>query len=46
MAVIEQVITEDRLTFTFPAEAMASKYDDWAHYRRQFNGAFWGHQGD
>ncbi len=42
MPVIEQVITEGRLTFTFPAEAMASKYDDWVHYRRQFNGAFGG----
>lgn len=42
MAVIEQVIQEDRLTFRFPANAMASKYDDWTHYRRQFNGAFGG----
>lgn len=42
MPVIEQVINEDRLTFTFPAGAMATKYDDWAHYRRQFNSAFGG----
>lgn len=42
MAVIEQVIQEDRLIFRFPANAMASKYDDWTHYRRQFNGAFGG----
>lgn len=42
MAVIEQIIQEDRLTFRFPADAMASKYDEWTHYRRQFNGAFGG----
>lgn len=42
MPVIKQVITEDRLTFTFPAGAMAGKYDDWTHYRRQFNAAFGG----
>ncbi|WLG57710.1 hypothetical protein PSH77_04130 [Pseudomonas extremorientalis] len=42
MAVIEQIIQEDRLTFHFPANAMASKYDEWTHYRRQFNGAFGG----
>jgi hypothetical protein len=41
MAVIEQVIQEGRLTFNFP-EALASKYDEWAHYRRQFNQAFGG----
>lgn len=42
MPVIEEVIQEDRLTFTFPAGAMASKYDAWSHYRNQFNGAFGG----
>ena len=42
MAVIERVIQEDRLTFTFPAGALASKYDGWLHYRNQFNGAFGG----
>lgn len=42
MAVIEQVIEEGRLTFRFPDETVASKYDDWAHYRQQFNPAFGG----
>jgi hypothetical protein len=42
MAVIEQVIQEGRLTFNFPEDALASKYDDWTHYRRQFNPAFGG----
>lgn len=42
MAVIEQVIEEGRLTFRFPSAGLASKYDDWAHYRRQFNPAFGG----
>ncbi len=42
MAVIEQLIREDRLTFRFPADAVASKYDEWMHYRKQFNGAFGG----
>lgn len=42
MAVIEQVIEEKRLTFRFPDQAIASKYDDWAHYRHQFNPAFGG----
>lgn len=42
MAVIEQVIEEGRLTFRFPAAALSSKYDDWAHYRKQFNPAFGG----
>jgi hypothetical protein len=36
MAVIESVITEGALTFTFPAGGMSSKYDDWSHYRGQF----------
>lgn len=40
MAVIEQVIKEDRLSFRFPADAMASKYDEWSHYRKRFNNAF------
>jgi hypothetical protein len=42
MPVIEEVIREDRLTFRFPAGAMASQYDKWSHYRNQFNGAFGG----
>lgn len=36
MPVIESVIKEGALTFTFPADSMASKYDDWSHYRNQF----------
>ncbi len=36
MSVIRSVWTEGALTFTFPSDAMASKYDDWAHYRNQF----------
>ncbi|GAB2743960.1 hypothetical protein GCM10027019_24270 [Melaminivora jejuensis] len=39
MPVIDNPIREDRLTFTFAATAQASKYDDWAHYRNQFNNA-------
>lgn len=35
-------ITEGRLTFTFPPQAMAKKYDDWSFYRNQFNSAFGG----
>lgn len=42
MPVIEEVIQEDRLKFTFPAGSMASQYDAWGHYRNQFNGAFGG----
>lgn len=42
MPVIEQIIQEGRLTFNFPNEALASKYDEWAHYRKQFNSAFGG----
>jgi hypothetical protein len=30
------VITEGRVTWTFPAGWTASKYDEWSHYRRQF----------
>lgn len=36
------VITEDKLSFSFPAEIMATKYDDWSFYRNQFNAAFGG----
>ena len=31
------VITEGALTFTFPAGWEASKFDEWAFYRRQFS---------
>lgn len=42
MAVIEENILEDRLRFAFPAGALSSKYDEWSHYRNQFNAAFGG----
>lgn len=42
MPVVEQVIKEGRLTFRFPDQALSSQYDEWAHYRRQFNSAFGG----
>ena len=35
-------ITEDKLSFSFPAEMKATKYDDWSFYRNQFNAAFGG----
>ncbi len=36
------VITEDRLSFSFPHKIQATKYDDWSFYRNQFNAAFGG----
>lgn len=36
MTTIQSVWTEGNLTFTFPDHSMASKYDDWSHYRNQF----------
>ena len=36
MSIIRSVWVEGLLTFTFPAQARASKYDDWSHYRNQF----------
>ena len=42
MPVITEIIQEDRLTLTFPPGALASKYDEWSHYRNQFNSAFGG----
>lgn len=36
------VINEGSLTFSFPAEADATKYDEWSFYRNQFNNAFGG----
>lgn len=36
MPVIQSVWTENGLTFTFPPNSIASKYDDWSHYRNQF----------
>ena len=35
-----QVIIEGRLTFSFPDNTVATKYDDWSFYRNQFNSAF------
>jgi len=42
MAEAHRVITEDRLTFSFPDGIKATKYDDWSFYRNQFNHAFGG----
>lgn len=42
MPVIDHVIQERQLTFTFPQGAMASRYDEWSHYRNQFEKAFGG----
>ncbi|MEZ5476020.1 MAG: hypothetical protein R3E95_00490 [Thiolinea sp.] len=36
------VINEDRLSFSFPDGTLASKYDEWAFYRKRFNSAFGG----
>lgn len=36
MPVIQSIITEGALTFTFPPNSTASKYDEWSHYRNQF----------
>lgn len=45
MPVIESIIKEGALTFTFPADSMASKYDDWSHYRNQFQSVCGGSKG-
>jgi hypothetical protein len=42
MAVIESVIREGGLLFTFPSRSLSSKYDEWVFYRKQFNSAFGG----
>ena len=36
MSVIQSTLTEGALTFTFPPGSISSKYDDWSHYRNQF----------
>lgn len=36
MPVIQSIISEGNLTFTFPANSRSSKYDEWSHYRNQF----------
>lgn len=36
MAVIQDLLQEGALTFLFPEGGYASKYDDWSHYRSQF----------
>ena len=38
-------IREGRLTFTFPGDNAASKYDAWSFYRKQFQNAFTGAKG-
>ncbi|WP_198156019.1 hypothetical protein [Herbaspirillum autotrophicum] len=35
MSVIQSTLVEGNLTFTFPADSISSKYDDWSHYRNQ-----------
>lgn len=40
MSAIVSVIQEGRQTFSFSDNAMASKYDEWAHYRQQFSKGF------
>jgi hypothetical protein len=35
MTVISSTLIEDRLTFNFPVGSIASKYDEWSHYRNQ-----------
>jgi len=37
-----QQIDEGRLSFFFPDNTVASKYDEWSFYRNQFNSAFGG----
>ncbi len=44
MPVIQDQWIEGSLTFDFPANSMASKYDDWAHYRKQVQLACGGHK--
>lgn len=36
LTTIQSVWVEGALTFTFPPQSLASKYDDWSHYRNQF----------
>lgn len=36
MTTIQPVLIEGALTFTFPSHGTASKYDEWSHYRNQF----------
>lgn len=35
-------LTEGQLTFVFPADAIATQYDEWSFYRNQFNCCFGG----
>ncbi|WJJ92609.1 hypothetical protein [Neopusillimonas aromaticivorans] len=35
-------LTEGRLTFGFPADDIATQYDEWSFYRNQFNSCFGG----
>lgn len=36
MATLQSVWTEGALTFTFPPLSDASKYDDWSHFKNQY----------
>lgn len=42
MPVIESVIQEGNQIFHFSEGAMATKYDEWAHYRNQFGKSYQG----
>jgi hypothetical protein len=42
MPVIQDEWIEGALTFTFPQGSLASKYDEWAHYRNQVQSALGG----
>lgn len=45
MPVIDSTWTEGALTFRFPeGQGLASKYDDWSHYRNAFQSACGGHK--
>lgn len=44
MPVVQSTWVEGALEFRFPAGAMASKYDDWAFYREQFQDACGGNK--
>lgn len=40
MTIIVSSIQEGSQIFSFPKNAIASKYDDWTHYRQQFSRGF------
>lgn len=42
MSVINNVIHEGALTFTFPVESLSTKYDDWSYYSNHVQKSFGG----